>query len=258
VVLSGGSFMIQDGILPTSNQEAQRLRDLIAGREPRHQDPRQPWTMSDDGRLFHYRTADPERSSLQGLSVYRLNPSTFAMEERFYAEQARYDGSQWQVARAWERNFQADGNNLKQLEQASVDLGAGPALFQSEDSFVLWGIQRDSDQMSYSDQSAYIIDLERRGYDTLNLRVDLARKVTTPIIPVCMVLLGFPFAFRVGSHGSLFGIGLAIALTVIYWSVLAIFNALGTAAVLPPLLAAWAPNIFFASLGLYFSLHLRT
>lgn len=258
VVLSAGSYVIQDRILPTSNQEAQRLRDLIAGREPRNQDPRQPWTMSPDGRMFHYRTANSDRSSLQGLSVYRLNPRTFAMEERFYAEQARYDGSQWQVARAWERKFQPDGNNLKQLEQASVNLGVGPDLFQSEDSFVLWGIQRDAAQMSYSDQRRYIHDLERRGYDALNLRVDLARKVTTPLIPICMVLLGFPFSFRVGAHGSLFGIGLAIGLTVIYWSVLAIFSALGSAAILPPLLAAWAPNIFFASLGLYFSLHLRT
>jgi len=180
------------------------------------------------------------------------------MTERFYAEQARYDGSHWQVARAWERKFQPDGNNLKQIEQAPVDLGAGPALFRSDDSFVLWGVQRDADQMSYRDQNSYIQTLGQRGYDTLNLRVDLARKVTTPLIPLFMVLLGFPFSFRVGAHGSLFGIGLAIALTVIYWSVLAIFNALGTAAVLPPLLAAWAPNIFFAFLGLYFSLHLRT
>jgi len=73
-----------------------------------------------------------------------------------------------------------------------------------------------------------------------------------------MVLLGFPFSFQVGARGSLFGVGLAIGMTVVYWSALAVFNALGTAELLSPTLAAWAPNVIFGGLGLYLTLHVRT
>ena len=105
---------------------------------------------------------------------------------------------------------------------------------------------------------SYIQELSARGYDTSRLRVALAQKLAFPVIPLFMVLFGFPFSFRVGTRGSLFGIGLAIGLTVIYWAVRAVFNALGVAEVLSPPLAAWAPNILFGGLGLYLSLHVRT
>ena len=39
---------------------------------------------------------------------------------------------------------------------------------------------------------------------------------------------------------------------------LAIFEALGSTALLPPMLASWAPNILFGAAGLYLMLTLET
>jgi LPS export ABC transporter permease LptG len=257
-LISGTAFILQNEVLPTTNMMADRLRDQIRGRAPSHKDPRHRWVKSSDGRLFMYRASDPSGQAFQGLSIFDLDPESNALRSRMYAAQAVFNGTQWRLDDAWERDFTADGNRLESWSEVNRDLRVSSDIFHSEDSVLLWGIQREPDQMSYRDQSAYIRDLQRQGYDTVELRVALARKITFPMIPLFMVLLGFPFSFRVGTHGSLFGIGLAIAMTVVYWAAMAVFGALGSAEILPPLLAAWAPNIFFGGLGLYLSLHLKT
>ncbi len=256
--VSGAAYFLQDEVLPTSNRVAEALRDRIAGRPPRTRNPRHRWVMAQDHRLYHYQSADPDRGLFQGLSIYELDPATFVIRSRVYAGRAFYNGSAWIFRDGWQRDFGPEGARMSTFRQETVDLDVSPALFQSDETVLLWGVQREPDQMSYRDQRAYIRELRRKGYDTTSLQVALAQKVAFPLIPVFMVLLGFPFSFRVGSRGSLFGIGLAIALTVVYWAALAVCNALGTASVLSPALAAWAPNIFFGTLGIYFSLHLRT
>ena len=55
-----------------------------------------------------------------------------------------------------------------------------------------------------------------------------------------MVLLGLPFAFKVGRRGSLYGIGVALLLVLVYWATLAVVNALGLETILPAPVAAWA------------------
>jgi lipopolysaccharide export LptBFGC system permease protein LptF len=47
-------------------------------------------------------------------------------------------------------------------------------------------------------------------------------------------------------------------IAIVYWACLGIFEALGNNALLPPLLAAWAPNLLFGAAGLYLMLTLET
>jgi LPS export ABC transporter permease LptF len=220
-------YFLQNEVLPVSNQVSETLRDRIRGRSPRSQDPRHRWVMGRDHRLYHYESTDPE-------------------------------GSEWLFRNGWRRIFRDDGSEVETFERQEADLGVTPGFFASEHTVLLWGVQREPDQMSLGDQRDYIRELSRRGYDTTALRVDLARKLAFPLIPFFMVLLGFPFSFQVGARGSLFGVGLAIGVTVVYWAALAVFNALGTAELLSPTLAAWAPNVIFGGVGLYLTLHVRT
>ena len=47
-------------------------------------------------------------------------------------------------------------------------------------------------------------------------------------------------------------------IAIVYWAVMGIFSALGDNALLPPSLAAWAPNLIFGAAGLYLMLTLET
>jgi lipopolysaccharide export LptBFGC system permease protein LptF len=88
--------------------------------------------------------------------------------------------------------------------------------------------------------------------------VQLQRKVAFPFVTVIMTLLAVPFAVTTGRRGALGGIGIGIALSIVYWVVLSIFGALGEGGVTTPLLAAWAPNILFGAAALYMMLTVRT
>ena len=73
-----------------------------------------------------------------------------------------------------------------------------------------------------------------------------------------MVLLGLPFAFKMGRKGSLYGIGIAFGLVIVYWAVFATFNALGIEGIVAPSLSAWAPNLLFGLSGSYMLLSVRS
>ena len=73
-----------------------------------------------------------------------------------------------------------------------------------------------------------------------------------------MTLIGIPFALRIGKRGSLFGVGVAIAVVAAFWACIALFAPLGETGVFNPSLAAWAPNLIFGVSGIYMLLTLET
>ncbi len=73
-----------------------------------------------------------------------------------------------------------------------------------------------------------------------------------------MTLIALPFAVTTGRRGAMYGIGLGIALALVYWVTMSVFGAIGASGVIHPLLAAWAPNIIFAATAAYLLLIVRT
>jgi lipopolysaccharide export system permease protein len=250
--------LAQEEVLPATNRAAAELRDTLSGNTPRTRDPRHRWVFGRDSRLYHYESEDASGGIFQGFSIFELDPETFALLSRTYSDRARYDGRTWVLENVTRRTFTSSGSEVVSNDRLEVALPVTPAFFASEESVLTWGVQREPGEMSFRDELQYVRDLEERGYDTVALRVALAQKATIPFVPLGMVLLGFPFSFGVGARGVLFGVGVAIGLCVLYWSALAVFNALGSAGILAPWLSATAPHVFFGGLGLYLSLRVRT
>jgi lipopolysaccharide export LptBFGC system permease protein LptF len=118
--------------------------------------------------------------------------------------------------------------------------------------------ERKADTLRFTELRAHIHALETLGLDVIPLRVQLHRKISFPVVCVIMTLLGIPFAFVVARKGALYGIAASIVIAIVYWACIAIFDALGNHAAVPPLLAAWAPNMLFGAAGLYMMLTLET
>jgi lipopolysaccharide export LptBFGC system permease protein LptF len=112
--------------------------------------------------------------------------------------------------------------------------------------------------MSFRELQRHIGSLEKLGLDVTQLKVELHRKVSFPVVSVIMTFIGVPFAFVVARRGALYGVALSILIAIVYWATLAIFEAMGNSAVLPALLASWAPNLIFGTAGLYFLFTLDT
>ena len=94
--------------------------------------------------------------------------------------------------------------------------------------------------------------------DVVPLRVQLERKLSFPFVTLILTLIAVPFAVTTGRHGALYGVGIGIVLAISYWVVISVFSAIGSAGLLAPILAAWAPNILFGGSAVYLLLTVRT
>jgi lipopolysaccharide export LptBFGC system permease protein LptF len=116
----------------------------------------------------------------------------------------------------------------------------------------------DPEMMTLSDLETYIEQLERSGAHAGRYLVARQRKIAFPLVTVIMTLLAIPFAVTTGRRGALYGIGIGIALAILYWIMLTVFGAIGERGILGPVIAAWAPNILFGSVAAYSILTVRT
>ena len=127
---------------------------------------------------------------------------------------------------------------------------AAPSLFSAE--------LPEAELMSYRELNRHVVELRALGFDVVALTVELHRKASFPLVTFILTLIAVPFAVTIGPRGALYGVGAGIILAFTYWIVLSVFGALGSAGVLMPATAAWAPNLIFGAAAGCFLFSVRT
>jgi LPS export ABC transporter permease LptG len=251
VLLSAGMFLLDDTILPYANQRQDALHDRIKGRPAEtHFQPNHQWIFGEHDKIYNYQLFDPDGNLFGGLNVFELNPTTFQVQRRIYANRAYWAPTldSWILERGWVRNFSA--SSVTSFTPFRVDsfpeLSEAPSYFKRE--------VFQYNQMNWLQLRNYIRSLREAGFETARLSVEWHKKFAFPLITAIIVFLAIPFALLVGTRGAIGGIALAVGIGIAYWSIAALFEALGTVGQLPPVLAAWAPDAIFAFAGLYFFL----
>jgi lipopolysaccharide export LptBFGC system permease protein LptF len=189
-----------------------------------------------------------------GVNVYELDPKTFQLRKEISAERALWQPSlnSWIFEDGWSRDV--DGVIEKKFNsfQATTfrELDEPPSYFIKE-------VKQDK-QMNYLELQHYIKDLQKSGFDTVQLRVQLHKKFSVPIFALIMAMISIPFSFLVGNRGAMAGIGVSLAIAMAYWGVDKLFEQIGNVNHLPPAVAAWSPDALFALAGLYLLLRMKT
>jgi len=261
VVTSVLAYVNYDYVVPYSNQEYFRINDIIHGRSPRSYNiGDRRWVFGEGGRLFNFRNyvapalpslpALPSSGIFEGFSVYLLDPATFEMRGRLYARSAVRDATGWVLHDGWYREFKTVGETFERFAEKRYEFPENEGFFVKE-----W---KKPEQMNFNELRRLVHDLEQRGYEAQELKVDLYNKTSFPMVPLTLVILGLPFCFRMGRHGSLYGVAIAIGLAGVYFLVFSATSALGGTGLMPAFLAAWAPNILFLGAGTYLLLKTPT
>lgn len=110
---------------------------------------------------------------------------------------------------------------------------------------------KDPQEMRYGELRRYIGWLERSGGDGRKLRVDLALKLAIPVTCIVIAIFGAPLAIAAPRAGGAFGIGVSLATTVVFLTLIQLSKAVGAGGLLPSALAAWAPNLVFGAAGVW-------
>lgn len=105
-------------------------------------------------------------------------------------------------------------------------------------------------EMSYGQLYGYIADSQARGYDVRRYEVDLHAKFSYPLLNVIVGLIAIPIALRTPRSGGVWrSIGAGLLIGFFCWMALSASLSLGRMGMLPPLAAAWLPDLVFAAVG---------
>jgi len=255
LALAGSLALLDDTYLPYVNQRQDALRNQIKGRPAQtFYQPRRQWIFGEGFKLYNYDLFDPDRKLFGGLNVFELDPTTFQMRRRVFANRAHWEDSQrtWILESGWVRDFAGArvAAYVPFLAYALRELNEPPSYFNRE--------VRQSYQMNSRELKEYIRELRQAGFDVDRFSVQWHKKFAFPLIAPVIVLLAIPFAFLVGTRGAVGGLALGVSMGIVYWATSALFEAMGAVGQLPPLLAGWAPDAIFGFLGLYFFLKMPT
>jgi len=103
--------------------------------------------------------------------------------------------------------------------------------------------QRQPQEMTWRELGDYLSRLAREGVPAHQLRVEWHHKLSVPFASLIFALIGAPLGLRSQRTGSALGLGLSIIIIFAYyvvWNYLAILAGRGG---IPPVCAAWTPNV---------------
>jgi lipopolysaccharide export system permease protein len=189
--------------------------------------------------IYHITYFDPVRERMTGVSLNFFD-TNFRIKRRIDARDGKYVDGQWVFEDVMEQVRQAkDGSfSVKHLDQLTLPLEFEPADLKR--------VVKESDEMSLLELSDYIRTTESEGYDATPYRVDWHAKIAFPLVCIILSVIGVTIAGR-GRRGEnlaivvVTGIGLAFC----FWVLHGFSLSLGYAGMLPPVVAAWLPNMIF-------------
>lgn len=117
---------------------------------------------------------------------------------------------------------------------------------------------RDDEEMRYAEIRHLANVIERSGGDPKELRVKAEQKLAIPVATLVIILFGAPLATSSKRGGTAYGIGVSLVSTMLFILLLKISGAIGSAGTLPPLTAAWLPNVLFFTTGVVLLVRVRT
>lgn len=243
-------FVLEEQVLARANRRAEALNDQIRGRSPRTFNMlNRRWLAGRGGAIYHYAFFDPQRAELASLSIYEFDSRAWRLARQTFATRAIYRGG-WLGQDGWTVSFdRGPVPHWDRFAERQLPIEP-PEYFQSE--------HPDAELMTFSELRRHVAELRASGFNAVPLSVALQRKLAFPFVTVIMTLIALPFGVTTGRRGAVYGIGLGIVLAIVYWLLLSAFGAVGSAGILPPVLAAWAPNLLFGMGAAYLLLTVRT
>jgi lipopolysaccharide export system permease protein len=197
--------------------------------------------LGQDGRTFLIKSYNIPAKEMREVVIQEITLHT--LTGRIDAESAKWENGRWVFRRGYVRRFDREGEHAAQFNELVL-----PGLNETPNDFAK--AEEDPRALSYWELQNYIERLKQSGSRVQRYLVELYLKVAFPLTNLIVVLIGTALALRVRRGGLAVSFGLSVFISFIYYAFIRTGQALGHKGALPPILAAWIGNIFFAALAL--------
>jgi lipopolysaccharide export LptBFGC system permease protein LptF len=198
--------------------------------------------------IYGYQRIEPD-NSLINTSIYHLNGPRGLLDSTTYFRKAiQVDVSTWRADDGWTEMVKPDS----MVERRAIS--EQPEIIKIDDgSGIFRRTTNESSKMSAWELQNYISQLKSTGASTLELQIDLKRKLAFPASCIILAILAVPFitAKQARRSGPLISVSLSVGIGLVFWLLTTFFEAAGKQNNLPASIAVWGPHILFGAIGLY-------
>ena len=187
---------------------------------------------------------------LEGVAIYHRNGHN-ELHWAITGGSLRFENGGWIFHRGVRRIFHSDGT-LTEIPFTTLPF---PLDRRPADFFIR---KTHLSHLTFSELGRTIDLLRANGLPHTNFTVLRDGIIAFPAASFLMVLFAIPFGIREGRQvGVARGFGVALLLSLAYWTLYSMGLALGRGGVIPPFLAAWFANlvVFLVGLGLLSSMN---
>lgn len=246
-VLTVAAFLLGVVVTVTNRRAAEVFREVEIRRDWRNE--------------FVYQTDNDETLGVQQLSVANARLDGVLLQSvdengalrHVWADDGVYTEEEgWTMRQGHLRVVQPDGRETS----FSFDRHRRPGLTPTPGDLVQ--APADEKEMTYEELGRQAAAVYRSGGDPNKLLVERERKLAIPAATLVIMIFGAPLATTVKKGGAAFGMGVSLGSTLVYILLLRLFGAIGIAGGLPPVWAAWTPNLIFLAVGVVLLARVRT
>ena len=193
------------------------------------------------GRFFLIRRFDGKRGRMDDVVVQQFSGGTLV--HRVDADHAEWNGTEWIFHDGFLREFGNHGPPRVEpfRERTFGEIREKPGDFLRT--------VKESDEMTLRELSDHIDRTRASGGDVTRLLVDRHARLSFPFASFIVVLLGAPLTGAIRRGGHAVGFGIALLVGFIYYILLQTGETFGYNGTLPPMMAAWLPNLVFLVVG---------
>lgn len=243
LLVSALTFWLNERVVPWANHEYENMVRKLVLQEALPSVEENVFFRATGDRFFYVREVDPNAHVLRDVMVYEVRPDK--PPRIITARQGMATGMIWALEDGVVHDLDADGYVAYEAKFKSMTMEL------DEDFDAFFGEQKTPAEMSRKELGEHIALFRRSGIKVNALMVDYDLKLALPLAAFVFVLTGAPLGVAGPRSGRLFGAAVSGCLAFFYYVLSSVLRSLGCNEVLPPLVAAWAPNILYAAAGVF-------
>lgn len=239
MTISAMIFMLDEEIVPSSNHKAETLFRQALFKNPMPLIEEKVFLKGPQNHYFYIEQLDSKNKTFRSIMIFKLNDNE-PFPELITADRGWYEEGVWYLQDGIRKKMDEQGYTVEDFRFAEMTYP------MAEEPIQTFGSQKTVSEMSRKELKRHIDIFKRSGFSIAHFEVSFHMRLATPFAAFIWTIFAAPLSVRLPRQGKAAGIFASILLVFIYYVLASAFRSLGGNNLIPPLVAAWVPNLIFA------------
>jgi len=235
------SYVTNEKIVPNANHIADNITRQIIYKQPLPEVKENVFFKDPHNRYYYAKRVDNRTKMMEGIMVYEVTDERFP--RTILAESATFVGREWLLKNGVIHKYDDKGYLNYEATFADMKINISEEILRFSD-------QKQITDMNQRELKANIEAQAKSGADTKAMQTEYYMKFAIPLSCFVFALIGIPFSLFSPRSGRTWGMVLTIVFMFTFYVFASVFRSLGKGGMLPPVWAAFTPQLTFIIIGL--------